>query len=154
MANDINNVLLIGRLTRDCSGNDYAFTQAGTARANISIAVNRSVKQHDGEKKDEVSFFDVTIWGKLAETLQPYLSKGKQIAVQGYLKQDRWNDQTGNSRSKVSIIAENIELLGGVNSNNTRDQTQSAYKPKPSAATPDMYSVPESNDEFPEEIPF
>ena len=68
---------------------DFGYVGNGQARANVSIAVNRSRK--NGEQWiDEANFFDVTIWGKTAENLKPYLQKGKQIAVDGYLKQDRW----------------------------------------------------------------
>lgn len=113
---DINSVTIVGRLVRDLNGSDpreYAFTPNGQARANISIAVNRSRKQ--GEQwVEEAHFFNVTIWGKTAENLLPYLKKGKQICVEGYLKQDRWQDKaTGQSRSSVSIVANNVQLLGG-----------------------------------------
>ena len=88
---DINRVVLVGRLVRDLGNDqrDFAYTPNGQARANISIAVNRSRKQGD-QWVDEANFFDVTIWGKTAENLKPYLTKGKQIAVEGYLRQDRW----------------------------------------------------------------
>ena len=91
MANDVNHVILIGRLTRDLGSDERSFGYVGNgqARANISIAVNRSRKDGD-EWKDEVSYFDVTIWGKTAENLKPYLTKGKQVCVEGSLKQDRW----------------------------------------------------------------
>lgn len=111
---DINHVLVIGRLTKDF-GNDprtFFYTTGGTACAKVSIAVNRSVKQSDGQWTDEVSFFDVTIWGKTAENLKPYLVKGKQIAVDGYLKQDRWQ-KDGQNFSKVNVVANSVQLLGG-----------------------------------------
>lgn len=116
MATDLNHVVLIGRWTRSLgdSPNDYGTTITGQTRANVSIAVNRSRKNADGTWTDEASFFDVTIWGKTAENLKPYLTKGKQIAVEGYLKQDRWTDkETGGNRSKISIQASNVHLLGG-----------------------------------------
>lgn len=111
---DINHVLVIGRLTRDFGADPRTFfyTTGGTACAKVSIAVNRSVKQSDGQWTDEVSFFDVTIWGKTAENLKPYLVKGKQIAVDGYLKQDRWQ-KDGQNFSKVNIVANSVQLLGG-----------------------------------------
>lgn len=109
---NLNHVDVIGNITRDLDEQSFAYTSGGTARANISIAVNRSRKQGD-EWVDEVSYFDVTIWGKTAENLKPYLQKGKKIAVSGYLKQDRWKDNNGNNRSRVSIVAESVELCGG-----------------------------------------
>jgi single-strand DNA-binding protein len=99
---DINNITIIGRLTRDA---DVAYTTSGTAVAKLSLAVNHM-------KKEEVSFFEVKAFGKLAENLKPYLLKGKQIAIGGYLKQERW-EKDGQKFSKNNIIADSIELLGG-----------------------------------------
>lgn len=110
---DLNSVTILGRITRDLDDKSYAVSANGTARAKISIAVNRSVKK-DNQWTDEVSFFDVTIWGKTAENLKSYLRKGTQVAVQGYLKQDRWQDkQSGQARSTVGIVADNIQLVSG-----------------------------------------
>lgn len=110
MANDINSVVIIGNLTRDC---DFGYTQSGFAVAKMSIAVNSSRKQSDGSYANEVSYFDVQLWGKSAEGLKPYLLKGKKIAVAGKLKQDRWKDKDGKNCSHVVINADNVELLGG-----------------------------------------
>ena len=110
MMTDINNVVLVGRLTRDLGTDErsFGYVQSGTARANISIAVNRSRKQ--GEQwVDETSFFDVTIWGKTAENLKPRLTKGTQIAVSGYLKQDRW-EKDGQKQSRVQVVADMVEV--------------------------------------------
>lgn len=112
---DVNTVVIVGRLTRDLNtaeSREYAVTQSGMYRANISVAVNTRRKNGD-QWMDEANYFDVTIWGKQAETLAPYLKKGKQIAVEGSLKQDRWVDNTsGQNRSKVYIVANNVHLLG------------------------------------------
>lgn len=110
---DANNFHLIGRLCRDVGSNerDFGYLPNGTAKANVSIAVNRSKKNGDNWV-DETSFFDITVFGKQAENLKPYLKKGNQIYVEGYLKQDRW-EKDGQKFSKVSMIAENIQLLGG-----------------------------------------
>ena len=70
---DINTVTIVGRLTRDCGQQDFSYLQSGTAVAKISVAVNRSKKQQDGSWADEASFFDVTVFGKSAENLHPYL---------------------------------------------------------------------------------
>lgn len=104
---DINTWYGIGRLTRDAS---IKYTQDGDAVVEFSIAVNRR-KTRDG--KEPVDFFDVTSWGKMAEGLSQYLVKGKQVAIEGGLRQDRWQDQQGANRSKVYINAFNIQLLGG-----------------------------------------
>ncbi|MDA3940352.1 MAG: single-stranded DNA-binding protein [Spirochaetia bacterium] len=108
MANDINVVTLVGRLTRD---SELKYTNSGTAVCKFSLAVNRKKRSGD-QWTDEVSYFDVVLWGKQGEALQQYLGKGKQVAVSGELRQNRW-EQDGQNRSKVEIIANNIQLLGG-----------------------------------------
>jgi len=105
---DINRVTVIGRLTRDA---ETKSTPGGQTVCKFSIAVNRSVKSGD-EWKDEAGFFDVALWGKRGEALQQYLVKGKQVGVDGELRQDRWQ-QDGQNRSRVEIVAGNVQLLGG-----------------------------------------
>lgn len=119
---DINTVILIGRLTRDIDSRDFGYTQGGTARLNLSIAVNRSEKR-GGQWADKASFFDITVWGKTAENIKPYLSKGKQIAVDGYLDQQRW-EKDGNKFSRVCIIANRVKLFGGGKDETTAQQSQ------------------------------
>lgn len=106
---DINSVNINGRLTRDA---ELKYTNSGTAVTGFSLAVN-SRKRIGEDWEDEVSFFDVALFGKKAESLQQYLVKGKQIGIQGTLKQSRWEDEQGNKRSKVEIIAYKVQLLGG-----------------------------------------
>lgn len=125
MAQDLNSVILVGNITRDLSYRDFGYIGNGTARANVSIAVNRNKKNSDGTWGSEVSYFDVTIWGKMAENLKPYLTKGKKIGVKGFLKQDRWKDQDGSNHSRVSVIAEEVELLTPANSQNNGNVQQS-----------------------------
>lgn len=103
---DINRVIEIGRLTRDA---EVTYTPGGMAIAKFTIAVNRRVKNGDGWA-DEANYFDVQLFGKSAEALKPYLLKGKQVAVDGYLKQDRW-EKDGQKFSKVTINANDIQLL-------------------------------------------
>ena len=108
MANDINHVVLVGRLTRDA---ELRYTNSGMAISKFSVAVNR--RKRSGEQwEDEASFFDITYFGKAAEAVNQYLGKGKQIAIDGELRQNRW-EQDGQSRSKVEIVANNVQLLGG-----------------------------------------
>jgi single-strand DNA-binding protein len=105
---DINHVVLVGRLTRDA---ELKFTNSGLAICNMSVALNRRVKQ--GEQWiDEPNFFDVTIFGKQGEAIAQYLTKGKQVGLDGELRQDRW-EQDGQKRSKVFVVANNVQLLGG-----------------------------------------
>ena len=141
---DLNSVIEIGRLTRDISERDFTYTTGGTARLNLSIAVNRSEKR-GGEWADKVSFFDVTVWGKTAENIRPYLHKGKQIAVDGYLDQQRW-EKDGVKYSKVVIIADNVQLLGG----NENGQQSAPQAQQPAGD----YQSAGSDDVFPVYIPF
>ena len=133
MANDVNRVILIGRCTRDA---ELKYTSGGMAVCKFAIAVNRRKKNGD-QWVDEASFFDVVAWGKIGEALNQYLVKGKQVAVEGELHQNRW-EQDGQSRSKVEINADNIQLLGG-----GTEQTA----PAPSRQQG-------FQDDFPEGIPF
>lgn len=102
---NINNVTLIGNLTRD--------PESFAAGCNLGIAVNERAKV-DGEWADRPSFFDVTVFGKQGEACAEHLSKGSQVAIQGRLTQDRWENE-GQKRSKVKIIAFSVQFLGSKN---------------------------------------
>jgi single-strand DNA-binding protein len=105
---DLNHVTLIGRLTRDA---ELKYTPGGLAISSFSIAVNRRRKSGD-QWIDEVSYFDINLYGKSAESLKQYLTKGKQVAVDGELRQDRW-EKDGQNHSRIVIVANNVQLLGG-----------------------------------------
>jgi single-strand DNA-binding protein len=105
---DINRVVLVGRLTRDA---ELKYTAGGQAVCKFSVAINRRKK--NGEQwVDEANFFDVVVWGRQAESVNQYLVKGKQVGIDGELRQDRW-EQDGQNRSKVEVVAGNVQLLGG-----------------------------------------
>ena len=109
---DINNVTLVGRLTKDA---DIRYTTSGTAVLNFSVAVNESRKQ--GEQWiEEVSFFDVTLFGKMGESIHKYMAKGKQVAVSGRLQQQRWQ-KDGQNYSKVAVVANYVQLFGSAQGN-------------------------------------
>jgi len=104
---EINNLVLIGRLTRDA---ELKMTNSGLAILHFSLAVNRSQKV--GDKWEKVAdFFDVTTFGKQGEAVAQYMTKGTQVAIEGELRQDRW-EKDGQKHSKVAIVADNIQLLG------------------------------------------
>jgi single-strand DNA-binding protein len=105
---DLNHVVLIGRLTRDA---ELKYTSGGQAVCKFSIAVNRRRKNGD-QWEDEASFFDIVLWGRQGESLNQYLLKGKMVGIEGELRQDRWQ-QDGQNRSRVEIVANNLQLLGG-----------------------------------------
>ena len=139
---DINEVVLVGRLTRDV---ELKYTNTGFAIANLSLAVNRRVKKDD-TWQDEGNFFNCVLIGKRAEALAQYLVKGKQIGIQGELRQNRW-EQDGQPRSRVEIFVNNIQLLG---SRGADQGTRSAPSQQ------EQYSAPEipTADDFDDDIPF
>lgn len=107
----LNKVMLIGNLTRDP---EIKYTPKGTAIADIGLAVNRNYTTESGEKREEVTFIDVTLWGRVAEIVGEYCKKGRPLFVEGRLQLDQWDDkQTGQKRSKLKVVGDNIQLLGG-----------------------------------------
>lgn len=109
MAN-FNKVLLMGNLTRDP---EVRYTPKGTAIANLGLAVNRQWTTETGEKKEEVTFVDIEVWGRQAETAGQYLSKGRPVFIEGRLRFDQWDDkESGQKRSKLKVVAERVQFLG------------------------------------------
>lgn len=106
--NNINTVTVVGRLTRDA---ELKYTSGGMAVCKLSLANNYSRKSGD-EWKEEVSYFDISMFGKRAESVSKYLTKGKPVAISGTLRQERW-ESNGEKRSKVVIIANDVEMFGG-----------------------------------------
>ena len=107
MASDLNNIMLIGRLTKDP---ESKYLPSGSAVVEFSIANNYYMSS---KNSTEVNYFDVVAFGKMAETVAKYLTKGKQVAISGTLRQDRWQDKDTNApRSKVRIIMQSMQMLG------------------------------------------
>ena len=105
-----NKVILVGNLTRDP---ELRYTPKGTAIAKIGLAVNRVWTNEAGEKKEEVTFVDVDIFGRTAENVGQYMRKGRPILVEGRLRLDQWDDkQTGQKKSKLGVVAETVQFLG------------------------------------------
>ena len=105
MARSINQVILMGRLTRDP---EQRTTTSGRTVVSFSIAVDRQTQD------DQADFFDVTAWEKLGELVMQYLSKGRRVLVQGRLRQDSWEDrETGKRRSRIEVVASDVTFLDG-----------------------------------------
>ncbi|MDF1525501.1 MAG: single-stranded DNA-binding protein [bacterium] len=115
MAN-YNRVILMGNLTRDP---ELRYTPNGSAVASFSIAVNRRYKV-DNEKREETSFFDIVFFGKPAEIIAEYMKKGRPLLVEGRLQQRRWETDEGQKRSKVEVVGENFQFMGGRDQDNAR----------------------------------
>jgi single-strand DNA-binding protein len=134
MAN-FNKVLLMGNLTRDP---EVRYTPKGTAIATIGLAVNRVWTTESGEKKEEVTFVDVDVWGRQAETIGQYMSKGRPIFIEGRLKLDSWDDkETGQKRSKMKVVCESFQFLGAPTSpgKNAEFSDQAPAEGRPARAT-------------------
>jgi len=108
----VNRVILVGNLGKDP---EVRYTSGGQAVANLRIATSRSwTDKQSGQRKEETEWHDVEVWGKQAEQCGEYLSKGRQVYVEGRLKTDKWQDKTTNQeRSKVKVVAETVRFLGG-----------------------------------------
>jgi single-strand DNA-binding protein len=109
MAN-LNKVMLMGNLTRDP---EVRYTPKGTAVAELGLAINRVYSSENGEKREETTFVDVTLWGRTAEIAGEYLKKGRPVFIEGRLQLDSWDDkQTGQKRSKLKVVGEAMQLMG------------------------------------------
>lgn len=138
--NDLNKVTLIGRLVRDV---EVKTLPKGTEVANFSIACNYGIKRGN-EWEEAVSYFDIqAFWG--FKGIVDYLVKGKQVAIDGELRQNRWETDDGQKRSRVIVNAHRIQLLGGGESNGNGV----SYTPNETLAEKDDFQS-----EFPDAIPF
>ncbi len=106
----MNVVVLIGNLTKNP---ELRYTGTGTAVSDLGLAVNDKRKDADGNMIDNTVFCDVTVWGKQAENCNKYLMKGSQIAIQGKLKLDTWENSEGQKRSKLRVTADRVQFIGG-----------------------------------------
>jgi len=107
---NLNKVMLIGNLTRDP---DVRYTPKGTAVADIGMAINRYYSADSGERREETTFVDVTLWGRQAEVAGQYLKKGRPVYIEGRLQLDSWDDKTtGQKRTKLKVVGEQMQLLG------------------------------------------
>lgn len=105
-----NRVTLLGNLTRDP---ELKRTNSGAAVTDLGLAMNRSWLTESGERKEEATFVDVTVWGKTAENAAKFLQKGRSVLVEGRLQLDTWTDpKTGQNRSKLRVVAESLQFLG------------------------------------------
>jgi single-strand DNA-binding protein len=109
MAGNFNKVLLMGNLTRDVEVRQAGSTQV----ANIGLAVNRRFKTQDGQNREETTFVDCEAWGRTAEVMAQYLTKGSPVFVEGRLRLDTWQDkESGGNRSKLKVVIETFQFVG------------------------------------------
>lgn len=140
-----NRVILVGNLTRDI---ELRYTPAGTAVADIALAVNERRKAASGEWVEEVTFVDITMWGRTAEVASEYLGKGSPILVEGRLRQERWESE-GKKRSKLKVVCERMQMLSGTNapaSSGNATTTDSSAKSKPASSSSTSSSGKQNDD--------
>lgn len=106
---DLNRATIIGRLTRDP---EMRTTPQGQNVATVGIATNRTWKDQQGMKQEQVEFHNIVAWGKLAEIMSQYLKKGRQVFIEGRLQSREWQAQDGTKRNRTEIVAENMIMLG------------------------------------------
>jgi single-strand DNA-binding protein len=148
-----NKVILLGNLTRDP---EVRYTPKGTAVTELGMAVNRVYTAENGEKREETTFVDVTLWGRTAEIAGEYLKKGRPVFIEGRLQLDTWDDKTsGQKRSKLKVVGEGLQLIGsrpGGASGGGGGDEESSGAPRSSKSAPPPKAAPSAPDD--DEIPF
>jgi single-strand DNA-binding protein len=148
-----NKVILLGNLTRDP---EVRYTPKGTAVTELGMAVNRVYTADNGEKREETTFVDVTLWGRTAEIAGEYLKKGRPVLIEGRLQLDSWDDkQSGQKRTKLKVVGEGLQLIGSrpgggggggggdeESSSAPRSSSKPAPPPKAAPAEPDDDEIP------------
>lgn len=150
-----NKVILLGRLTRDP---ELRVTPNGNNICKFSIAVSRKFKAGDGSMKEEVTFVEIDAFGRQAELIAKFFSKGKPIFVEGRLKLDQWESQAGEKRSKLSVVLENFQFIGG--KEDASEFSESSGYESASPASRSSYSMAKapsssiSEEAFDDDVPF
>ena len=146
-----NKVILMGNLTRDP---EVRYTPKGSAVADIGLAVNRVYSTDNGEKREETTFVDVTLWGRTAEIAGEYLKKGRPVLIEGRLQLDSWDDkQSGQKRSKLKVIGESMQLLGSRQGGGDADEGGGGERMAPRRTSPPPQR-PAASEPDDDEIPF
>jgi len=149
MAN-VNKVILIGNVTRDP---EVKFTPKGSAVTDVGLAINRHYTLDNGEKREEVTFVEVTLWGRQAEVAGEYLKKGRPVYIEGRLQLDTWDDkQSGQKRSKLRVVGENLQLLGSrpaAPASGGESEEAHTERPKRAAAQSPATAPSEQDDDIP-----
>ena len=146
MAQGIARVNLVGNLTRSP---ELRHTPSGTSVCQLGVAVNSSYKDASGQWVEKPNFFDVVVWGAQGENCARYLSKGRQVAVDGRLDQRSWEAQDGTKRSKVEIIAETVMFIGGQGNGQQRSQGQPATQGTVPGGMDDFRDIDFGGDDIP-----
>lgn len=143
----LNKVFLMGNLTRDP---ELRYTPAGLAVASFGMAINRAWTAKSGEQKEDVCYVDISIFGRRAEVLGEYFSKGKPIFIEGWLQFHQWESKDGQKKSKLRVVADNFQFIDGTAK---RPEGESGNSPK-DGKMPDITSEDVNLDINNENIPF
>ncbi len=150
-----NKVILVGNLTRDP---ELRYTPKGTAIAKIGLAVNRVWTNEAGEKKEEVTFVDVDVFGRTAENVGQYMRKGRPILIEGRLRLDQWDDkQTGQKKSKLGVVAETVQFLGSAPGGGEGGAPSAPAAPRAARPAAPAAPAPDASDSEPphdDDVPF
>ena len=131
MSGSVNKVILVGRLGKDP---EVKYTPSGAAVAKFSVATDEVFKDRSGEQQKRTEWHNIVVWNKLAEICGQYLTKGKQVYIEGSIRSRQWEDQTGNKRTSYEIIASRMQMLGS-----KADSERTAAAP---SAMPERTSAP------------
>lgn len=130
---NINSFVVSGRLTRDFGSGQYDWSENnGLAIGKMSIACNKRVKSGE-EWTDGVDFLDITVYGNTAKFLKQYATKGREVVVEGRIRQDAWKDESGKSKSKLTLVAKNVQLCGKKedSADKSSEEVNSAFNEEP-----------------------
>ena len=145
----VNKVILVGNLGRDP---EVRFTKSGTPVASFSLATSEKWTGKDGNKEEKTEWHRIIAWGKLGEICGEYLSKGKQVYIEGRLQTREWEDNDGNKRQTTEIVANNMTMLGQLNSQGSDRSSSSSSGPPASSGVPNSVSGREDFED--DDIPF
>ncbi len=151
----LNKVLLLGHLGRDP---ELRYTAAGKAVATFTVATSLQWKDQSGNDQEKTEWHRVVAWGRLGEICGEYLSKGKQVFIEGRIQTREWEDQDGNKRTTVEIIANDMIMLGGGGQSQTRGSQEPSRRQAPPSSRPAASTAKKVDDYYPpppeDEIPF
>ncbi len=159
MAN-VNKVMLLGNLTRDP---EVRYTPKGTAVCDMGMAINRVRTGDTGERIEETTYVDVTLWGRQAELAQQYLAKGRQVFIEGRLQFEQWEDkQSGQKRSRLRVVSENMQFVGGNGGGGAKGPVSARPESDPQKSPPPQQqpvqggaaAAPDAFDNDEDDIPF
>ena len=156
MAGSVNKVILIGRLGKDP---ELKYTPSGVAVAKFSIATDEVFKDKTGEQQKRTEWHNIVAWQKLAEICGEYLTKGKQVYIEGSIQSRQWEDQSGNKRTSYEIVARQMTMLGSKSDSERSPMGETRTAPASGGVAPEPNPAaephsPPSSEITDEDIPF